>query len=146
MNIYLAGPLFSKAERNWIREIRHHILAFAKKQPMEVHIIWPYELISQHEIESMGAKAIYEIFSRNKSKLDTTNILIAVLDGTQADDGTAWEIGYFYARKSVESKIIGIRTDLRNAGELKHSTINLMIEASCNRIVTSIDDLLAEMI
>ena len=37
MNIYLAGPLFSKAERNWIREIRHHILAFAKKQPMEIN-------------------------------------------------------------------------------------------------------------
>jgi len=146
MNIYLAGPLFSKAERNWIREIRHHILAFAKKQPMEIHIVWPYELISQHEIESMGAEAIHEIFSRNKLKLDTANILIAVLDGTQVDDGTAWEIRYFYARRSVESKIIGIRTDLRNAGDLKHSTINLMIEASCNKIVISIDDLLAELI
>jgi len=146
MNIYLAGPLFSKAERHWIREIRQHILEFAKKQPMEVHIVWPYELISQHEIESMGAEAIHEIFSRNKSKLDTANILIAVLDGTQVDDGTAWEIGYFFARKSVGSKIIGIRTDFRNAGDLKHSTINLMIEASCNKIVTSIDDLLAELI
>jgi nucleoside 2-deoxyribosyltransferase len=146
MNIYLAGPLFSKAERNWMREIRHHILEFAKKQPRDVQIVWPYELISQHEIESMGAKAIHEIFSRNKSKLDTANILIAVLDGTQVDDGTAWEIGYFYARKSVDSKIIGIRTDFRNAGDLKHSTINLMIEASCNKIVTSIDDMLAELI
>jgi nucleoside 2-deoxyribosyltransferase len=27
------------------------------------------------------------------------------------DDGTAWEIGYFYAKKSPEQKIIGIRTD-----------------------------------
>jgi nucleoside 2-deoxyribosyltransferase len=28
------------------------------------------------------------------------------------DDGTAWEIGYFYAKKSAEQKIIGIRTSL----------------------------------
>jgi len=32
---------------------------------------------------------------------------IALLDGSQVDDGTAWEIGYFYAKKSPEQKIIG---------------------------------------
>jgi hypothetical protein len=32
------------------------------------------------------------------------------------DDGTSWEIGYFFARKSPEQKIIGIRTDFRYSG------------------------------
>jgi nucleoside 2-deoxyribosyltransferase len=36
-------------------------------------------------------------------------MVIAILDGPQVDDGTAWEIGYFYARKSSEQKIVGIR-------------------------------------
>ncbi len=42
-------------------------------------------------------------------------MVIAFLDGPQADDGTAWEIGYFYAQKSPEQKIIGIRTEFRRA-------------------------------
>jgi nucleoside 2-deoxyribosyltransferase len=29
-------------------------------------------------------------------------IMVALLDGSQADDGTAWEIAYFYAKKSPE--------------------------------------------
>ncbi|MFZ0930068.1 MAG: nucleoside 2-deoxyribosyltransferase [Syntrophobacteraceae bacterium] len=33
------------------------------------------------------------------------DIVIAPLDGSQVDDGTVWEIGYFYARKSPEQKI-----------------------------------------
>jgi nucleoside 2-deoxyribosyltransferase len=34
--------------------------------------------------------------------------MIALLDGSQVDDGTAWETGYFLARKSPEQKIIGM--------------------------------------
>jgi nucleoside 2-deoxyribosyltransferase len=40
-------------------------------------------------------------------------MMIALLDGPQVDDGTGWEIGYFYARRRPEQKIIGIRTDFR---------------------------------
>ncbi|MGA3118906.1 MAG: nucleoside 2-deoxyribosyltransferase [Syntrophobacteraceae bacterium] len=65
----------------------------------------------------MGHQAKLEIFSRCKSHLDHADILIALLDGSQVDDGTAWEIGYFYAKKSPEQKIIGIRTDFRRSGE-----------------------------
>jgi nucleoside 2-deoxyribosyltransferase len=57
----------------------------------------------------------FEIFSRCKSHLDDADIMIALLDGSLVDDGTAWEIGYFYVKKSPEQKIIGIRTDFRLA-------------------------------
>ena len=63
--------------------------------------------------QRLGEKAQFEIFSRCKSHLDNTDLLIALLDGSQVDDGTAWEIGYFFARKSPEQKIIGILTDFR---------------------------------
>ncbi len=58
--------------------------------------------------QRLGAKAKLEIFYRCKSHLDTADILIAVFHGPQVDDSTAWEIGYFYARKSPEQKIIGV--------------------------------------
>jgi len=69
-------------------------------------------------------------------------MVIALLDGSQVDDGTAWEIGYFYARKSPEQKIIGIRTDFRRAGESEGAVVNPMIECSCDRIVRSREDLM----
>ncbi len=61
--------------------------------------------------------------------------MIALLDGSQVGDGTAWEIGYFYAGKSPEQKIIGIRTDLGRAGESEGAVVNAMIECSCDWIV-----------
>ena len=69
--------------------------------------------------------------------------MIALLDGSQVDDGTAWEIGYFSARKSPEQKIIGVRTDFRRAGESSGAVVNAMIEVACDFIVKSTKGLLA---
>ena len=55
------------------------------------------------------------------------------------DDGTAWEIGYYFALK--RGTIIGIRTDLRLAGESEGAEVNAMVECSCDRIVVSVDEL-----
>jgi nucleoside 2-deoxyribosyltransferase len=116
MKIYFAGPLFSEAERDWIRSTISKIESLAAQRGAKIEIIFPYDLITQAAIESLGEHAKVEIFSRCKSHLDDADLMIALLDGSQVDDGTAWEIGYFYARKSPEQKIIGIRTDFRRAG------------------------------
>ena len=47
-------------------------------------------------------------------------MVIAVLDGSQVDDGTAWEIGYYSALK--RGQIIGTRTDFRRAGKARELT------------------------
>jgi len=98
--------------------------------------------VASIEIESFGEKAKHDIFSRCKSHLDDADIVIALLDGSLVDDGTAWETGYFYARKSPEQKIIGIRTDFRRAGESQGAVVNAMIECSCDRIVRSREELM----
>jgi nucleoside 2-deoxyribosyltransferase len=89
MKIYLAGPLFSEAERNWMRKLKTEIESLAASKNHPVNVIWPYELLSQDEIESLGDQAKYEIFSRCKFHLDDTDVLIALLDGPQVDDGTS---------------------------------------------------------
>jgi nucleoside 2-deoxyribosyltransferase len=68
--------------------------------------------------------------------------VIALLDGSQVDDGTAWEIGYFYAKKSAEQKIIGIRTDFHRAGERESGVVNPMIEVACDWVVSSREELM----
>ncbi len=142
MRVYFAGPLFSEAERDWIRATISKIESLAAQHGTKTEIIFPYDVITQSEIDSLGANAKLEIFSRCKSHLDDADIMIALLDGPQVDDGTAWEIGYFYARKSPEQKIVGIRTDFRRAGESEGAVVNAMTEMSCNQIVRSMDELL----
>ncbi|MGO9019167.1 MAG: nucleoside 2-deoxyribosyltransferase [Syntrophobacteraceae bacterium] len=58
------------------------------------------------KIDHLGPKAKFEIFSRCKSHLDGADLVIALIDGSQVDDGTAWEIGYCYAKKSPGQKIM----------------------------------------
>jgi nucleoside 2-deoxyribosyltransferase len=56
-----------------------------------MEVVFPYDLITQFEIDHLGAKAKLEIFSRCKSSLDDADTLIALLDSPYVDD--AWEIG-----------------------------------------------------
>src|SRR5208337_334267 len=81
-----------------------------RRTGLKLEIIFPYDLITQSEIDQLGAKAKHEIFSRCKSHLDDAHLMIALLDGSQVDDGTAWEIGYFYANRSTQRKISVVRT------------------------------------
>ena len=51
-------------------------------------------------------------------------------------------IGYFHRGKPAGAKIIGVRTDFRNAGESPNAVVNSMIECACDRIVRSREELL----
>lgn len=143
--IYLAGPLFSEAERNWHQNTKQQLQTLAAQQGSVLEVVWPYELITQEEMDALGEHARPEIFQRCKQSLDGADILIALLDGTQVDDGTAWEIGYFFANRSASQPIIGVRTDFRSAGESSTAVVNAMIEMACCRIVRSTSELLTEI-
>jgi len=130
LKIYLSGPIFSQAEIEWARRVKGLIEeSFASR----VEVIWPHEIAS-------GPPE--NIFRENLRALDQCPIVIAILDGPQVDDGTAWEVGYHYARGG---QVLGIRTDFRNAGEAPQSRANAMIEFSCTCIVSSMDQLLLKL-
>ncbi len=105
----------------------------------DITVIWPYDLIPRDHPDSGDRQNIFEVC---RSYLDEVDILVCVLDGPQVDDGTAWEIGYFYCKHSNRLPIIGVRTDFRNAGETEQSIVNAMIECSCGRIANSVDALI----
>jgi nucleoside 2-deoxyribosyltransferase len=54
--------------------------------------------------------------------VDSSDIVVAVLDGVDVDSGTAWEIGYAYAKGKP---VVGLRTDFR---DLSDGIVNLMVE------------------
>ena len=129
--IYLSGPLFSRGEIAWGERVK----SFLKDRLENVEIIWPHEIVPCPALPA-------QIFQVNLQALSEAEVMVAMLDGPQVDDGTAWEIGCFFMQGK---KILGIRTDLRRAGETDDSRVNLMIECSCLAIALSLEELASDL-
>ncbi|MBQ9406516.1 MAG: nucleoside 2-deoxyribosyltransferase [Desulfovibrio sp.] len=126
MRIYQAGPLFTEAERLWHQNFKEKFAAAGHE------VQWPGDFFTQQEIDAWGGDAPRKIMERDRAAIDDCDVVVALLDGAQVDDGTAWEIGYAYAKGKP---VIGIRTDIRNAGDTVHGKVNAMIEGSCFAVV-----------
>ena len=114
--VYLAAPLFSEAELDFNRKLRDEI----KRAGFKVFL--PQEDSNNIKDEKARQKII---FGKNEAAIINSDIIVAVIDGTDVDSGTAWEIGFAYARGKP---IFGLRTDFRTLGI--EGTVNLMIERS----------------
>jgi nucleoside 2-deoxyribosyltransferase/predicted secreted protein len=125
--IYLAGPLFSEAERTWNLTIAEYLRSYA----YDVYL--PQETGDTDACR--GEDAHLEIFHANHAALHNSDMVVAVIDGADADSGTAWEMGYAYARGIP---VIAIRTDFRMAGAGER--VNLMLEKA-SVVVTDIQDI-----
>ncbi|WP_440954785.1 nucleoside 2-deoxyribosyltransferase [Methanosarcina sp. Mfa9] len=127
--IYLAGPLFTQAELEFNRKLRDMLLkkGFAVFLPQED----AEDAKKEHERQNQKY-----IFQRCVEGVDDSDFVVAVLDGVDVDSGTAWEIGYAYAKGKV---IIGLRTDFR---ELSNGIVNLMIEVSADTLARNEEELL----
>jgi nucleoside 2-deoxyribosyltransferase len=137
LTLYLAGPIFSDAETSWLRSLKSRL---ESQWGDQVRIIWPFEITPKHS--DYRASEILRICA---SGLDEADLLVALLDGAQVDDGTAWEIGYFYHANAGGERIIAIRTDTRCAGETNGVPVNTLIAESCGVIVRSVDELLQHL-
>jgi nucleoside 2-deoxyribosyltransferase/predicted secreted protein len=126
--IYLAAPLFSVAEKEYNRRLRELLTSHL----FEVYL--PQEVGDDTDQRNMEFHR--EIFRRHREALDRTDVVVAVIDGADADSGTAWEMGYAFAHGIP---VFAIRTDFRMAGQHEH--VNLMLEQSA-RLVRSTAELL----
>jgi len=139
MRIYFAGPLFTPYERGFIDECAAQLRAAG------FDVFVPHE----HELALDGTVTAERIFAKDWAALSAANAVLALLDGPMIDDGTACEIGIFYAlMRSDDSKkgIVGLVTDLRatrdseREGEARGLNLFVVgcIEAA-GTIVTSLD-------
>ncbi|MBP1928786.1 nucleoside 2-deoxyribosyltransferase/predicted secreted protein [Methanolinea mesophila] len=129
--IYLAAPLFSEAERDFNRKLSG-ILA---SRFFEVYL--PQE--TGDDSCSRGLESHREIYRSHVEALRSVDAVIAVVDGADADSGTAWEMGYASARGIP---VFALRTDFRMAGRCEH--VNLMLEQSAT-VAGSIGELLSAL-
>ncbi|WP_428565825.1 MAG: nucleoside 2-deoxyribosyltransferase [Solidesulfovibrio sp. DCME] len=135
MRVYLAGPLFSLAERRFMAHLRDRVDALPG-----LAALWPGDLFADDDLPAMGAAAKGHIFRGCLAGLGGCDLVVAVLDGPQVDDGTAFEVGYAYARGMA---VWGLRTDFRSAGDTAQSLVNCMLECSCQKIFKDIDALMS---
>jgi nucleoside 2-deoxyribosyltransferase/predicted secreted protein len=129
--VYLAAPLFSEAERSY-----NSLLAgLMRKNLFEVYL--PQDAGDDSAVR--GKSEHKRLFSKNKKVLEQADIVVSIIDGADADSGTAWEMGYAYA---LGKPVFSLRTDFRCVGTSEK--VNLMLEQS-SRVVTSTDDLIDAM-
>jgi nucleoside 2-deoxyribosyltransferase/predicted secreted protein len=129
--VYLAAPLFSEAERSYNAAITELLKAHC------FEVFLPQDSGDNHAVRSREEQR--RIFTRNKRAIRDADIVVAIIDGADADSGTAWEMGYAAALKK---KVIALRTDFRMAGS--HERVNLMLEEGAT-VVTDKDGLLAAL-
>ena len=134
--LYLAGPLFSEAKQDWHRKTK------ARLQAEGYEVVWPFELFNQAEIAAWGDAAPAKVMEYCRDALASCDQVVALLDGPQVDDGTAWEVGFAHARGIP---VVGIRTDFRAAGDVAGALVNAMIHASCRVIARNVEELVSAL-
>ena len=122
---YLAGPLFDDGER-WFMEQLEAVVADAGYRTFLPH----------RDNVTKTTETVGDIFDTNIDAIDQAALLVVNLNGVTTDDGTAWEVGYAYARGI---RAIGVYTDWRS--RFKDETVNLMLERSLDQLVHSLEEL-----
>jgi nucleoside 2-deoxyribosyltransferase len=128
MNLYVAAPLFTEAERAFN-------LVLARALEADGHQVY---LPQRDTPAAEGTGRTTAVFQANLAALAKADAVVAVCDGPQVDDGTAWEIGCAYGR---DLPIYGLRTDTRIVQQ-PDEQINLMILSSLNELSSTIEQVL----
>jgi nucleoside 2-deoxyribosyltransferase len=124
-NVFISAALFSAVEREYNARITEALLEngyevfLPQRASDQVRADNPErpgeDLISHREL--IGRLT----FDACLSGIESSDLLIALLDGTDVDSGTAWEIGYAYA-KGIP--VLGVRSDKRTT---QRGPVNIMI-------------------
>ncbi|HUU74832.1 MAG TPA: nucleoside 2-deoxyribosyltransferase [Methanoregulaceae archaeon] len=124
--LYLAAPLFSRAEKLYNLSLNNLLT----RSYYEVYL--PQDVGDDTHTRSLDEHRM--IFESHVTALDEADAVVAVIDGADADSGTSWEMGYAY---SIGKPVYAIRTDFRMAG--KKEKVNLMLEQSSDVVTEEID-------
>jgi nucleoside 2-deoxyribosyltransferase len=125
MKAYVAGPLFDEGERWWIEKVEQLVAGAG------------FETFLPHRDNPPKDQSnVRQIFENDKRGIDECDVVVASLNGIITDDGTAWELGYAYAKGK---HLIGLHTDWRR--RFDDEIVNLMMESSLHLLVRSLDEL-----
>jgi nucleoside 2-deoxyribosyltransferase len=137
MNIYLAGPLFTLAERRFNAALADRIVGHSPALSVFLPQTCDADLLGLPDFSQ-------RIYARLMEAIHNADAVVALLDGSAVDSGTCVEIGY---AKALGKKIVGVHTDCRGSESLSPVAVGL-----CDHMVSqagntcSIDGLAAEIV
>ena len=133
MRIYCAGPLFSQAER----EFNEKVAKVLREEGFDMFL--PQENSSVDEIpdtDEKRRKLMNGFFAKDIEAIESSDVLLIIMDGRVPDEGACFELGYAYARGKI---CVGLKTDTR-VSEL--GTDNAMLVGSLgDNIARDLDSL-----
>ena len=149
--VYVASPLgFTPAGAAWSRDVLLPALRAAGLEPLDP---WATDegaalgaLVDAGADEEQLRAADDRVGAANVELIRSAAGVLAVLDGTDVDSGTAAEIGCASAWDRV---VVGLRTDTRRTGDNAGAVVNLQVEHFVTRtgghVHTALDDAVAEL-
>lgn len=114
MKIYWAAPLFNLAEVSFNQ-------AAARELALLGHEVY---LPQDHEPREKTGRAVFET---DVVGINSSEVVVALLDGADPDSGTCWECGYAYGKKPV----VVVRTNVRSGDDPELGPCNLMPWHGC---------------
>ena len=134
MKIYFAGPLFSKAEKDFNLNLTNKLesLGFDVFLPQRDGI---------EKLEGMSKEEKRRrVFELDRNKIIESNIFLIVLDGRVPDEGACVELGMAYSNKNENKLLVGLQTDIR--ASFIGAKLNPMISVSLDEIFEKEEDLI----
>ncbi|MEI8374472.1 MAG: nucleoside 2-deoxyribosyltransferase [Planctomycetota bacterium] len=122
MIIYLAGPLFSLAERRFNEEFAKAL----ERSYFPSMVILPQDHAAKIN-EAAGFSERMYCFALDA--INHSEAIVAILDGADTDSGTCIEMGYAKAKGKL---VIGVRTDFRSGED---RGLNLMVSNICSHLI-----------
>ena len=108
--LYLAGPLFTLAERTFNIKLAQALSEFGHEV-----------LLPQEFCEGVDSPALIAL--RCRQQLSRSEVVLINLDGADTDSGTAFEAGIAV---ELRKRTLGYRTDFRRSGDDVESGANAM--------------------
>jgi len=136
MKVFIAGPLFSQAEREFNLKVEAELL----RNGFETFLPQRDVGMLDELIATEGKRAYRTIFDRDLKGLDQADAVVAILDGLDVDSGTAFEVGYAFARGKP---VIGLKTDMRVFA--KEEEVNNMLAQGVKALAKNIDEVISNL-
>jgi nucleoside 2-deoxyribosyltransferase len=134
--VYVAGPLFSDAERDYLGLMMVERLSSSSNLDPSIDFFLPHR-----DGGELGKGPIRkDIFELDIRQVDSAKIVVALLDGQDVDSGTCIELGFAYAKGK---KIFRLLTDFRayKTTDAEPHRPNLMVWGICEEGKTLYGDL-----
>ncbi len=131
--VYLAGPLFSDAERTF-----NEMLTRTLEKWVDVYLPQRDGGLMSEMVRSAipSDVAARRVFRGDMNAIREADYLIAILDGRAIDEGVAFELGVGYM---LSKRCVGLQTDSRRLASWGN---NPMIAGALELVFHSVEDLL----